>query len=94
MCGIDCAHRFISAGRPKCRIPAPCRLIRYDRSRRARVQLDGSAPIVLLVDLGHLPPMPELAQAAVLSLFSEDISVSVREENLSGRRAGVRKISD
>ena len=30
------------------------------------LQLDGSAPIVLLVDLGHLPPMPELAQAAVL----------------------------
>jgi len=36
MCGIDCAHRFISGGRPKCSIPAPCRLIRYDRSRRAR----------------------------------------------------------
>ena len=35
------------------------------------LQLDGSAPIVLLVDLGHLPPMPELAQAAVLYCFSE-----------------------
>jgi hypothetical protein len=56
------------------------------------VQLDGSAPIVLLVDLGHLPPMPELAKAAVLStVFPKYISVSAREENLSGRRAGVRE---
>ena len=45
MCGIDCAHRFISAGRPKCRIPAPCALLDTIDHGGLVLQLDGSALI-------------------------------------------------
>ena len=59
------------------------------------LQLDGSAPIVLLVDLGHLPPMPELAQAAVLYCFSEvHIGIGARRKSFWPTRWGSGIISD